>query len=190
METPYVQSLVSTATEQYNTYKDNVETDTELTAQIKVYWTNLGLPFPGVGTAWSAVFVSWCVKHAGATSAEFEFSDAHSVFVFRAIHNRNAGNGVFRGYNFNEIAPELGDILQNNRNGNQYNYAYAGTHDSYFSHSAIIVDKGVDATGPYVTTIGGNESNSIRTKRISLDANEMIAQRVDSPFICLIKDLK
>jgi len=190
METPYVQLLVKTAKDQYNTYKNYVETDPELTAQIKVYWTNLELPFPGVETAWSAVFVSWCVKHAGATSAEFEFSDAHSVFVFRAIHNRNAGSGVFRGYNFNEIAPDLGDILQNNRNGNQYNYAYASTHGSYLSHSAIIVDKGVDATGSYVTTIGGNESNSIRTKRISLDANGMIAQRAASPFICLIRDLK
>ncbi|WP_428328258.1 DUF2272 domain-containing protein [Mucilaginibacter sp.] len=190
METPYVQALVKLANSQYLTYKDHVETDPVLSAQIKVYWDDLGFPFPGVQTAWSAVFVSWCIKTTGATRAEFHFSDAHSEFVFFAIKNRKAGIGVFQAYDFNEVVPELGDILQNNRNGNKYNYAYASAHSEYLSHSAIVVKKGADAQGPYLITVGGNESNSIRTKRIALSADGKILPRVDSPFISLIKDSK
>ncbi|TFF30387.1 DUF2272 domain-containing protein [Mucilaginibacter psychrotolerans] len=131
-----------------------------------------------------------CIKQAGATSAEFHFSGRHSEFVYFAIQNRTANHGVFRGYPFAELAPEVGDILHNNRNGNQFNYAYAAAHSQYESHTAIIIEKGNDAQGGYIVTVGGNESDSIRTKIIRLDAHGHIAQRATSPFICLIKNSK
>lgn len=190
MATPYVTSLVEITTKQYQLYKDHIETDPVLSAQIRHYWEDLGFDFPGVEEAWSAVFVSWCVMKAGATKAEFKFSAAHAQFVFRAIKNRKDGIGVFRGYNFNELEPEIGDIIQNNRLGNKYDYAFAAAHDAYFSHSAIVVEKGTDSKGPFITTIGGNESNSVRTKRISLGIDGKIVKREKEPFICLIKDLK
>lgn len=190
MATNYVTSLVEITIKQYQLYKDHIETDDILSAQIKHYWKDLGFDFPGVEEAWSAVFVSWCVMKAGATKAEFKFSPAHAQFVFRAIKNRKDGIGLFKGYDFSEVEPEPGDIVQNNRLGNKYDYTYAGTHDSYFSHSAIVVDKGTDSKGSFITTIGGNESNSVRTKRISLGADGKIVKRENEPFICLIKDLK
>lgn len=190
METPYVQLLIKTARQEYTIYKDHIETDPVLSVQIKHYWENIGLAFPGVGTAWSAVFISWCVKQAGANAGEFKFSAAHSEFVYKAIKNKEAGTGVFKGYNFNELIPETGDILQNNRGGNTYDYAYASIHSNYFSHSAIIIEKGNDATGAYIITVGGNESNTVMTKKIRLGADGKILQRTASPFICLIKDLK
>jgi hypothetical protein len=190
MATSYVTALVEITTKQYQLYKDHIETDPILSAQIRHYWKDLGFDFPGVEEAWSAVFVSWCVMKAGATSAEFKFNPQHSQFVFKAIKNRKDGIGVFRGYDFNEVEPGLGDIVQNNRLGKKYDYAYAGAHPDYFSHSAIVVDKGTDSKGPFITTIGGNESNSVRTKRISLGADGKIIKREKEPFICLIKDLK
>jgi hypothetical protein len=50
----------------------------QLSAQIKRYWQGLGFKFPGVKTAWSAVFVSWCVKTAVASAKEFVFARAHA----------------------------------------------------------------------------------------------------------------
>lgn len=190
MTTPYVNSLVDIAKKQFTLYAAHVETDAVLAPQIEKYWKYLGLEFPGVATAWSAVFVSWCVKQAGAVQSEFMFSAAHSVFVHKAIANRVNHTGVFRGYDFNEVEPNLGDILQNNRLGHTYNYAFAGKEMYYFSHSAIVIEKGTDADGSYIITVGGNESNSIRTKRIALGNDGKIKQRTSEPFICLIQNTK
>jgi len=191
MPTPFVTSLTKIATEQLQKYKDHVETDAVLAPQIKRYWLDLGFGFESVEVAWSAVFVSWSVKQAGATSSEFKFSAAHWEFVKKAIANRKSDTGVFRGFDITEVSPEPGDIIQNNRGGNHIDYAHAGnTKDGYFSHSAIVVNKGVDKDGPFVTTIGGNESNSIRAKRVGLDAHGKISQRAKDPFICVIKNLK
>ena len=46
--------------------------------------------------AWSAAFVSFCVKQSGATPAQFKFNLSHSVFVRAAIANADANRGVFR----------------------------------------------------------------------------------------------
>jgi hypothetical protein len=116
--------------------------------------------FPGVKTAWSAVFVSWCVKKAGATGKEFAFAAAHAKFVKAAIGNALKGVGVFRGLQIDQYAPKVGDIVQNNRSGNKFTYDFARTHSAYESHSAIVVEVGVDHDGHYVMTIGGNESDS------------------------------
>ena len=83
----YAALLAATAVDQHDKFKNQHETDPGLAEQIKAYWTDLGLEFPGVQTAWSAVFISWCVKKAGATAAEFHFSPQHSVFVKAAIAN-------------------------------------------------------------------------------------------------------
>jgi hypothetical protein len=150
----------------------------------------VGEAFPGVSTPWSAVFVSSCVKHAGATPAEFQFSPEHSVFVHRAIANAEANTGVFRGRRITEYAPQVGDVIQNNRLGHQFDFDFARTHVDYPSHSAIVVSRGADANGEFCTTIGGNEGDSIRMKNIRLSDHGFIQQRPVSPFICIIQDLK
>lgn len=56
-----------------------------------------------VTVPWSAVFVSWCMKHAGASVSEFKFSAAHSAFVgedaagrFALTIGGNEGNSIRR----------------------------------------------------------------------------------------------
>ena len=61
--------------------------------------------------AWSAAFVSFCVRQSGATSDQFEFSMLHSVFVHAAIANADANRGVFRGHRIADYAPKLGDLI-------------------------------------------------------------------------------
>jgi hypothetical protein len=194
----FASSLAATAVDQLNKYKDLHETDPGLAKQINAYWTDLGLVFPGVQTAWSAVFISWCVKKAGASSAEFAFSAQHSVFVHAAIANATAGQGVFRGRKITDYAPKVGDIIQNNRPinppppGHPFSFDYAATHSDYSSHSAIVVEAGSDHIGPYVATIGGNEGNSVAYRVIRLSAAGLIKQPAADPnhFICVIEDLK
>jgi hypothetical protein len=190
MPSTYAKKLAATAVGQYNRYHEYSESDPELSAQIKRYWQDLGFDFPGVKTAWSAVFVSWCVKKAGATGKEFAFAAAHAKFVKAAIQNALKGVGVFRGLQIDQYAPKVGDIVQNNRSGNKFTYDFARTHSAYESHSAIVVEVGVDHDGHYLMTIGGNESDSVRRKRIRQNNKGLIIQRKLNPYICVIQDLK
>jgi hypothetical protein len=190
MTTTFAKKLAATAQKQYDLFHFDSENDPPLANQIEKYWTSLGLDFPGVDTAWSAVFISFCVKQAGATAAEFNFNAAHSQFVFTAIKNAANNTGVFRAFDIADYAPQVGDIIHNNRDGNTHDFAFAKTHKSYPSHSAIVVEVGADSQGRYAMTIGGNESDSIRQKLVRLTANGKVKQRTLSPYICVIQDLK
>ena len=188
--TEFSKKLAAIALGQYKTFRNMDEAEPKLSKQIKKYWTDLGKTFESVEIAWSAVFVSWCVKEAGASSTEFRFSERHSSFVYRAIENTTNNTGVFKGRKITEYSPKIGDIIHNNRSGNKFDFTYAKTHDSYESHSAIVTETGEDDQGHYVITVGGNEGDSIRQKEIRLDKNGYIIQRNPNPFICIIENQK
>ncbi len=191
MSSPFTMRLAVIAEEQHKLFHLMDEADTILCKQIKKYWTDLKLGFTScVSVPWSAVFVSWCVKQAGANVTEFKFAAAHSVFVFEAIKNARNGMGVFRGVDIAADTPAIGDIIQNNRGGTSHDFAFASTHKNYTSHSAIVIETGTDAEGAYALTIGGNEGNSVRQTVIRLTPQGFIKQRSNNPFICLVKDLK
>jgi hypothetical protein len=187
----FAKRLAVVAEEQHDTFHMMDEADPVLCKQIKRYWTELRLGFTSCVTVpWSAVFVSWCVKKAGATAAEFTFSAAHSVFVHDAIRNAISGAGVFHGLDVTTHPPGVGDIIQNNRGGTKHDFSFARTHKNYQSHSAIVTEVGQDASGGFALVIGGNEGNSIRRTIVRLDAQGFIKQRTTNPFICVVKDLK
>ena len=191
MASPFTMKLAAVAEEQHRIFHLLDEADPVLCKQIKKYWTDLGLGFEScVSVPWSAVFVSWCVKQAGASAAEFKFAAAHSVFVFEAIKNGRNGTGVFRGIDIATDMPNVGDIIQNNRGGTTHDFNFARTHRNYASHSAIVVETGNDSEGRYALTIGGNEGNSVRQTVVRLTQQGFIKQRVNNSFICLVKDLK
>jgi len=181
--------LAAIATEQYDLFHEFSENDPQLAAQIKKYWSATSSSFTSVSVAWSAVFVSWCVKQSGATKNDFFFHPAHSQFVFVAIQNAKAGTGVFRGFPITDYAPQVGDIIHNNRDGGTIDFATAAKQKQYTSHSAIVVETGVDADGAYARTIGGNESDSVRRKRVALNNKGLIIQRKLSPYISVIQNL-
>jgi hypothetical protein len=160
--------LASIALREHKRFHLLRENQDPLASRIVRYWTDLGFEFPGIQVPWSAVFVSWCVKSAGATAAQFEFAAAHSQFVFKAIANTVAGQGDFRGYAPDQYAPKVGDIVQNNRAGKRFDFAFASTHRAYQSHSAIVVEVGSDDKGQYLRTVGGNESDSVGVKEVRL----------------------
>jgi hypothetical protein len=186
----YVTHLAAVARKQFTDFHEFDENDPPLRAQIRRYWEGIGFEFPGVSTAWSAVFVSWCTRTAGATQDEFKVSTAHSRFVFWAIQNQLNTRGLFRGHPLTDHRPALGDILQNNRGGQSLTYDFARAHEAYESHSAIVVEVGADRDGRFVRTVGGNESISVGLKRVPLTSDGFVQQRDSNPFICIIQNLK
>lgn len=190
--TSYVAKLVATAKSEYEAFHTIAETDEPLRSRIDTYCNGIGIAAPSDISAfpWSATFVSWCVKTAGATASEFRFSAAHAVFVKAAIANADAQTGVFRARPINSYAPRIGDLVHRNRSGGRVTYAQARVSSDYISHSAIVVELGEDQLGRYAVTIGGNESDSIRRTRVQLDGAGLVRQSTANPFICVVQDLK
>jgi len=187
----FAMKLAGVAEDQHTKFHLLNEADPPLCKQIKKYSNDLHLGSTDcVKEPWSAIFVSWCVMTAGATAAEFKFSKAHSVFVHEAIKNAENGTGVFRGFDISAQAPNIGDIIQNNRGGNKFKFAFAKANTNYLSHSAIVVKVDQDADGRFALTIGGNEGNSIRQTIVRLTSQGFVKQRTNNPFICIVKNLK
>lgn len=188
---PFAKKLASIAQQQHTKFEFTNEADPVLCSQIKKWTQDIGFPFTScTAVPWSAVFISWCVKQAGATKAEFKFAMAHSVFVHQAIKNAINATGVFQGFPFNAAPPAVGDIIQHNRGGNTFDFSFARDNDEYKSHSVIVIEVGQDVQGRFAFCVGGNESDSIRRTVVRLDANGIIKQRQGNSFISIIKNLK
>jgi hypothetical protein len=82
------------------------------------------------------------------------------------------------------------DPTYNNRGGNHFDFAFAKTHTSYLSHSAIVIEVGQDTQGRFAFCVGGNESDSIRRTVVRLNTQGFIRQREGNPFISVIQNLK
>jgi hypothetical protein len=188
MQTTFQKKLATVAQGQYERFHLMRENQEPLSTQIKAYWRGIGLSFPGVGEAWSAVFVSWCVKTAGATGTQFKFASAHSRFVHAAIANAQSNSGVFHGRRPSEYVPKIGDILHNNRAGNHFDFDFAKANKQYKSHSAIVIEVGTDNRGRYLRTIGGNEADSVGMKEVRLTARGFV-KNTDGLYISIVETL-
>ncbi|HEX8167936.1 MAG TPA: DUF2272 domain-containing protein [Beijerinckiaceae bacterium] len=186
MTTAFARDLADIALEQHGKFQFLDEHDDKLCNQIKRYWNETVGGFTSCAVPWAAVFVLWCVKQAGATSAEFKFAAGHSVFVHDAINNPRA----FAGLEITAHAPQVGDIIQNNRGGTSHDFQFAKANKNYASHTDIVVEIGHDSSGRYALTVGGNVSDAIRRIRVACDANGFIKQKTTNPYICILKCMK
>lgn len=145
--------------------------------------------------AWSAAFISFCIKQGGATPAQFKFNLSHSVFVKAAIANASANTGVFRGHPIDAHAVEIGDLVHHNRDGGKKTFAFARDNTGYPSHSAIVVDFEMRDGIRHAITIGGNEAipggtGTVGKKAFALDARGMLDQsRITPRLICVVENL-
>jgi|GEM_PF-5222024 len=130
------------------------EDEKEMQTVIRQYYQDAQLKLGKSFDPWSAVFISWAARQAGAGPA-FAYGHAHTTYAYAAIQNRLKNTGSVKGYRISEIAPQVGDIVVRNRDGNRYTYDTvkpntAGTHGDV----VVNVKPGV------IEVIGGNKSNS------------------------------
>jgi hypothetical protein len=133
---------------------------------VREMWAAIGEPYDGRSrypngeeVPWSAAFISWVVRKAGPAYANFQFAASHSVFVNNAIKARvtSRTDKPFWGYRITEEKPELGDIIQRNRESGNFTYSYAENHAYYNSHSDTVVE----VTPDVVRVIGGNVGDTV-----------------------------
>lgn len=191
-------SVVAIAKAEFDQFHGIDEGDQSLRGRIADYYEAAGgsrdLDPTQDENAWSAAFVSFCVKQSGATASQFKFSMLHSVFVKAAIVNAEAGRGVFLGHRITDYAPKLGDIIHHNRSGGVITFDFARAHDGYPSHSAIVVDFESRNGVRNAVTIGGNEflaggTGAVGRKDFPLDANGFLDQSAIGPrLICVVEN--
>lgn len=117
------------------------------------------------GVPWSAAFISWTVRQAGADYHGFRFAAAHARYIHDSIVKREAGTASpFWGFRLHQHKAELGDLVCQWRDS-PTTYDDARTEDSFFSHCDVIVDV---APGS-VRALGGNVGHSVGFKTYAIN---------------------
>jgi len=192
-------SIVAVAQGEYDRYHGINEGDQPLRGRIADYYEagggsrNLNPTLDE--NAWSAAFISFCVKQSGATSSQFKFNLSHSVYVRQAIANAAANTGAFRGHRVTDYAPQLGDLIHHNRQGGTLGYDFAKNNTGYPSHAAIVVNFQTINGVRHAVTVGGNEglqggSGTVGRKTFALSQDGLLDQSHIGPkLICVIENL-
>lgn len=152
----FTQKLVERATKEFADYSGQFENVEPLKSRIGVYWANLDRPDldGGDDVPWSAAFISYMMKLAGA-GAQFPKSAQHSVYFYRTINDKLTQRPQpFLGYRVGELTIAPGDVIGMNRGAAPpISYDVAAHDADYSSHADIVVDISPAGT---ISTIGGN----------------------------------
>jgi hypothetical protein len=133
---------------------------------------------------WSAAFICFVMRTAGVRPANgFVFGPRHMDYIVGSLRNRERGDRTRPFWLVDhvelqhEVTPESGDLLCFNRSNSRHTYerlrhqywseGRQNRPTSGVSHCRIIVDIGTARGRRFIDTIGGNEGNSVRLRRIT-----------------------
>lgn len=113
------------------------------------------------GHPWSAVFVSYVTRTAGAGDA-FAYSAAHQTYIRAARQNRLSGNTAnpFWAFRATEVAPRVGDLVCASRMNSGATYDNIGDPQYRATHCDVVVE----AQPERIRVIGGNVSQTVGEK--------------------------
>jgi hypothetical protein len=159
------------------------ESDKGFSERVGKYWkegTGQNLVGSDREVPWSATFISWVMKKAGARN-KFVYNASHSKYITDSIANRKNGNSKepFVGYRINEIAPKVGDLVCYARQDG-VNYDTIG---SYKSHCDIVVS----AKENQIEVIGGNVNQAVTKKILKTDSKGLLVD-TNSNWFTVIKN--
>jgi hypothetical protein len=165
------------------------ETDPRIRQVLRDYWktgagadysdAQLGDPSFQADHPWSAAFISWVMKTAGAGPA-FKYSSAHSTYTRWAKDNRVASaDNPFKAYRTTEIVPQVGDIVCRSRAGS------GATYDNIRPGMKTHCDIVTEVRPGSLLVIGGNVCNSVyRKPPLKTDASGRL---VDPNYFAVIR---
>jgi len=164
------------------TYREN---DSLMLDIMKAYWANLGQQVTSHELQdslwqemhpWSAAFISWVMRRAGAGD-NFCYAPNHATYIVAARNNVGKDNAVFKAYNINDTNaawPQPGDLLCKNRDGKIY--TLNTIHKNCISHCDVVIES--DSVHRIVTTIGGNVNNRVAKRIVFLNEKGFIDNNI------------
>jgi hypothetical protein len=131
---------------------------------------------------WSAVFISYVMRTAGAGDA-FPYHPLHTFYVCEAQRARARGDrGKFWTYRTNEATPEVGDLVCRDRPPEDDSPCAETTYDTVcekgkISHCEVVI--AIDRTKNQMRVIGGNNANnSVGNHWVPLGAGGLLPTHV------------
>jgi hypothetical protein len=165
------------------------ERSSSMYQRLKEYWNNINWgedKWSPSGTAWSAAFISYVMKKAGAGD-DFKYSSSHSKYIRDAVKNRKENNSnPFKAYKLSEkqAVPEVGDLVCYSRESKTDLYDRTS---SYKSHCDIVVSKTADT----IDVIGGNVNHTVGKKTVPLNLDGTVKKgSVGKKWFTVIKNFK
>jgi hypothetical protein len=130
-------------------------------------YNDSGTPYVADAPAWSAAFISYVMRMAGA-GPSFPYSPLHADYINAAAR----GEGVLRAQRLSTYAPQLGDLICYGRGAR----ARALTFDDlpaprFFGHCDIVTG----ITPGQLQVIGGNVAGGVTLKHIPVTPTGMLA---------------
>lgn len=169
--------IVQVALQELQRWSDgkSKESDPAFRPIVETYWrTGVGYlpnePNWWSSVPWSAAFISYVMRQAGAGSA-FRYSGGHSYYTVAAKNNRLANNSnPFKAYRLSEAAPQPGDLVCKARAGS--GATYDNLREGMSTHCDVVV-----AVQPgRLLTVGGNVSDSVKTTPVTIDSSGRVTQ--------------
>jgi hypothetical protein len=166
--------------------KQGHEADKPFSDIVGEYWDAIDIKLTGKNsTPWSAAFISFVVRKAGAKKA-FVYGAGHWVYAGDAIRetaSKTPGR-AFKAFRPEDRVPQVGDIVGRGRNKQKhftFDDAAACANQpppkkstdpdkrAYESHFDVVLR--VDRTKNEIEVIGGNVDQTVARKIIALDKN-------------------
>ena len=145
--------------------------------RVGTYWQDgthtHGLDGRNHDAPWSAAFISWVMRSAGAGD-RFRYSVQHSVFISQGIRDfvqkREAAS--YWTVRLAAAAPKVGDLVCWAReSGVDYDHQKGG---NYKGHTDLVME----ATADQVMVVGGNVGNSVTKRPLRLDGSGFLLPTV------------
>jgi len=144
---------------------------------------------------WSAAFISFVAARAGA-GGKFNYGPSHSVYIVKALKEAAKPNSTapFIARRRDGYAPKVGDLIACERlesaDPTFDNYIDFVKNGRYEAHCDYVI--GFDAQKQNAITVGGNVSNSVKTKKWPLDGQGRIGRtdpnNASGGVICIIEN--
>jgi len=137
------------------------------------------------GHPWSAVFVSWVMRTAGAGSS-FRYSAAHQSYIAASRRNRLDGvaSNPFWAYRATEVAPQVGDLICASRQDSGATYDNIADPKARATHCDIVTEVRPGS----LRVIGGNVNQNVDAKPIrTLPDGRLALDGKQSRFFAVIR---
>ncbi|HYF15040.1 MAG TPA: DUF2272 domain-containing protein [Phycisphaerales bacterium] len=158
------------------------EGDQRMQATLRDYWVT------GTGSDygfrekkfWSAAFISWVMKKAGA-GKNFAYSSAHGTYIAAARANTYAGNAnPFKAYPPLQVAPRVGDIVcRRYKAGISTDFDKIGG-TGYHGDIVTSISNGI------ATVVGGNVQQSVAARKCKLAPDGKLLG-TDAVYVAIVR---
>jgi hypothetical protein len=167
--TNFKKKIVKLANDELKKWQGKKEGNSTTIQELRNYWKQgAGVTASDnyyINNAWSAAFISWIMKTAGAGD-KFKYSARHSEYIQAAKQNRKNNVKTFQAYRKNEQPVKVGDLICYPR---QAGVTY-DTPGNYYAHCDLITE----IKNGTAVSIGGNVSDTVKQSIYNLDTNSKV----------------